>query len=72
MKTNVRFLFTSRFILEVTEKFQSDPILKIRASKNDVKRFIVGQIPRLLKYIRRDDELALIIQSKIIKAIDNI
>ena len=69
-KTNVRLLFTSRFIPEVTEKFQSDPILEVRASEEDVKRFVAGQIPRLPKCIRRDDELALTVQSKIVQAVD--
>ena len=69
-KTNVRLLFTSRFIPEVTEKFQSDPILKVEASEEDVKRFAAGQIPRLPKCIRRDSELALTVQSKIVEAVD--
>jgi hypothetical protein len=69
-KTNVRLLFTSRFLPEITEKFQSDTILEIRASEEDVKRFVAGQIPRLPKCIRRDDELTLTVQSKIVKAVD--
>jgi hypothetical protein len=69
-KTNMRLLFTSRFIPEVTEKFQSDPILEVQASEEDVKRFVAGQIPRLPKCIRRDGELALTVQSKIVEAVD--
>jgi hypothetical protein len=44
---NVRLLFTSRFIPEVTEDFQSSPWLEVRASEEDVRRFVVGQISRL-------------------------
>jgi hypothetical protein len=69
-KTNVRLLFTSRFIPEITEKFRSDPILEVRASEEDVKRYVAGQIPRLPKCIRRDDELTLTVQSKIVEAVD--
>ena len=69
-RTNVRLLFTSRFIPEITEKFRSGPILEIRASEEDVKRFVAGQIPRLPSCIRRDDELTRAVQSKIVEAID--
>jgi hypothetical protein len=69
-KTNVRLLFTSRFIPEITENFQSEPVLEVRASKEDVERFVVGQIPRLPKCIGRDDELRLTVQSRIVEAVD--
>jgi hypothetical protein len=69
-RTNVRLLFTSRFIPEITERFLSNPMLEVRASKEDVKQFVAGQIPRLPSCIRRDDELALAVQSKIIEAVD--
>ena len=45
-------------------------MLEVRASKEDVKRFVAGQIPRLPKCIRRDDELILTVQSKIVEAVD--
>jgi hypothetical protein len=71
MRTNVRLLSTSRFIPEITEKFRLDPmLLEVRASEEDVKRFVAGQIPRLPRCIRRDDELTRAVQSKIVKAID--
>jgi hypothetical protein len=69
-RTNVRLLFTSRSIPEITEKFQSDPMLEVRASKEDVKRFVAGQIPRLPSCIRRDDKLISAVQSKIVEAVD--
>jgi hypothetical protein len=70
IRTNVWLLFTSRFIPEITERFRLDPVLEVRASKEDVKRYVAGQIPRLPNCIRRDDELRRAVQSKIIKAID--
>jgi len=65
--TDVRLLFTSRFITEITQEFQSNPILKVRASKEDVRRFVAGQMPRLLKY---DEQLKRAIQDKIVEAVD--
>ena len=67
---NVRLLFTSRFIPDVTIDFQSSPWLEIRASEEDVKRYIAGQIPRLSEAIQRDEELKHLVQSKIAEAAD--
>ena len=69
-RTNVRLLFTSRFIPEITEKFQLSPVLEIRASEKDIKRFVTDQIPYLPSCIGRDDELTRTVQSKIVEAVD--
>ena len=65
-----KLLFTSRFIPIIEAKFQSDPMLEVRASEEDVKRFIAGQISRLPVCIKRDDELICKIQSKVVKAVN--
>ena len=67
---NVRLLFTSRFIPEVTEDFRLSPWLEVRASEEDVKRFVAGQIPRLPNCIQRDKELKSAVQIKIVEAVD--
>ena len=41
-RIDVRLLFTLRFIREMTQKFQSNPILDVRASEEDVRRFVAG------------------------------
>ena len=69
-RTNVRLLFTSRFIPEITEKFRSTPVLKIRAREKDIQRFVADQIPHLPSCIGRDDELTRTVQSKIVAAVD--
>lgn len=69
-RTNVQLLFTSRDILEIRSKFQSDPTLEVRAREEDVQRFVAGQMIRLPECITRDDELQFAVQSKIVKAID--
>jgi Cdc6-like AAA superfamily ATPase len=69
-RIDVRLLFTSRFIPEVTQKFQSNPILEVRASEEDVRCFVAGQIPRLPNCIQRDVELKQAVQNKIVEAVD--
>jgi hypothetical protein len=69
-RTDVRLLFTSRFIPEITQKFQSNLILEVRASEEDARRFVAGQIPRLPNCIRRDDELRRTVENEIVKAVD--
>jgi hypothetical protein len=69
-KVNLRLLFTSRSLPEITQKFQSNPVLKIRAHEDDVGRFVAGQIPRLPKCIQRDEELRNTAQTKIVQAVD--
>jgi Cdc6-like AAA superfamily ATPase len=66
----LRLLFTSRFIPEIMQKFQSDRQLAVRASEEDVRRFVVGQIPRLPNCIRRDEELRDAVETKVVEAVD--
>jgi hypothetical protein len=65
--TEVRLLFTSRFIPDIIEEFRSDPILEVRASKVDVTRFITGQWSRLPKY---DEQLKRTIQDRIVDTVE--
>ncbi|KAI9673848.1 MAG: hypothetical protein M1822_009584 [Bathelium mastoideum] len=67
---NVRLLFTSRFIPEVTEWFQSDLRLEVRASEEDVRRFVAGQISRLPNCIQCSEELKNDVQNKIIESVN--
>lgn len=62
---DVRLLFTSRPIFEITRKFGSKSTLGIRASEEDLKRYVAGQTG-LAPCIRNDEEL----QRKIIKAVN--
>jgi hypothetical protein len=69
-RIDVRLLFTSRCIPEITQKFQSDSILEVRASEDDVRRFVVGQMPRLPNRIQRDKDLQCAVQNKIVEVVD--
>ena len=65
--TDLRLLFTSRFITEITQEFQSNSILEVRANEEDVRQFVAGQMSRLPKY---DEQLKHAIQDKIVEAVD--
>jgi hypothetical protein len=69
-KSDVRLMYTSRFIPEIMQKFVSHPLLEIRASPHDVRRFVEGRIPYLPKCIQRDDDLKRTIQDKVVEAVD--
>lgn len=64
---DVRLLCTSRYITDIAQRFQSDPRLEVRASEEDVRRFIAGQMPRLPKY---DEQLKCTIENKITEIVD--
>lgn len=70
VRTDVRLMFTSRFIPEIMQNFCSIPTLEVRASEEDVRRYVAGQVPRLPNCIKRDDELKRTVQNKIIEAVD--
>jgi hypothetical protein len=61
---------TARFIPEIIQKFESNPMLEVRASEEDVRRFVAGQLSRLPNCVQRDEELKHAIQDKIIEAVD--
>ncbi|KAI9665887.1 MAG: hypothetical protein M1821_003822 [Bathelium mastoideum] len=68
--SNVRLLFTSRFIPDVIQDFCSCPHLEIRADQGDIKRFVASQLSRLPACIQRDDELKTAVQTNIVEAVD--
>jgi hypothetical protein len=69
-KTGLRLMATSRFIPDIIEEFNGLPKLEVRADDADVKRYVVGQIKRLPRCVRRDDNLQELVQNKIMKAVD--
>lgn len=70
MRANVRLLCTSRFIPEIEEMFRSDPVLEVRASEQDIRRYVMGQAPKLPRCVQRNSELAREVQEGIAKAVD--
>lgn len=67
---NIRLLCTSRFIPEIEELFYADTKLEVRASEQDIRRYVAGQISRLPKCIHSDSELKQEVQEGIAKAVD--
>lgn len=68
--TDVRLMFTSRFIPDITQAFGSSPTLEVKASEEDVESFVVGQMPHLPRCVQRDKRLRRMAQNKIVEAVD--
>jgi len=66
---HVNLLATSRFIPEITEKFNTACHLKIQADSNDVRRYLLENMTRLPGFVRRDEALQEEVVSKIVKAV---
>jgi len=69
-RMDVRLLFTSRHIPEIRQKFQCNPTLEVRASEEDVGRYIQSRINDLPSCIQCDKDLQGIVRSEIIEAVD--
>jgi hypothetical protein len=69
-KRRANFFATSRFIPEITEKFQGSISLEIRASEQDVRRYIDGHISHLPTFVRRNPDLQEEVKAEIVKAVD--
>ena len=67
---DVRLLATSRLLPQVQCLFDCADMLEIRASEEDIKRYVNGQIYRLPRCIKRDSELQEEILIAIIAAVD--
>lgn len=67
---DVRLMVTSRFIPGILDEFRGALQLEVRASSEDVKRFVAGQTYRLPRCIQRDLTLQDLIQRKIAEAVD--
>ncbi|KAL5374684.1 hypothetical protein DPSP01_011775 [Paraphaeosphaeria sporulosa] len=67
---DVRLLATSRFIPEIEVEFKQTERLEVRASNEDVRRFVVGQMYRLPKCIQRDRTLQKMVEEEIPERVD--
>lgn len=69
-RCGTKVFMTSRFIPEITEWFDKSLSLEIRASPEDVRRYVDGHILHLPSFVRRNPELQEEIQTGIAKAVD--
>lgn len=67
--TQASIFATSRFIPEITERFTS-LVLEIRASGDDICRYLDGHISRLPGFVDRDSVLQEEIKASIVTAVD--
>ncbi|KAJ5381577.1 uncharacterized protein N7496_004005 [Penicillium cataractarum] len=67
---NVNLFATSRFIPEITERFQELPTLEIRASKEDVTRYLRDNLSILPSFVSRNKDLQDEISTAITTAVD--
>ncbi|KAF1945219.1 hypothetical protein EJ02DRAFT_60371 [Clathrospora elynae] len=67
---DVRLMVTARFIPDIEDAFRTALKLEVRASREDVKRFIAGQTYRLPTCIQRSAALQDMVQEKILNAVD--
>jgi Cdc6-like AAA superfamily ATPase len=69
-KTGASFFATSRFIPEIVRDFEGSPSLEIRASDEDVRSYLKGDISRLPSCVARSRDLQEEIVSRVIKSVD--
>lgn len=70
VKYGVNFFANSRFIPEITYEFKGSMSLEIRASNEDVLRYLDGHMFRLPGFVVRSPELQEEIKRAIVKAVD--
>ncbi|PMD49792.1 uncharacterized protein K444DRAFT_548252, partial [Hyaloscypha bicolor E] len=69
-KYGANIFATSRFIPEITEKFERSLLIEIRTSDEDVRRYLDSQMFRLPGFVVGSPELQEEIKTEIIRAVD--
>jgi len=69
-QTRISLFATSRFIPEIVKEFEGNISLEIRASDEDVQRYLDGHMSRLPLCVSKSCALQEDIKTKIIKAVD--
>lgn len=67
---DLRVMATSRSIPEIVDGFREAPKLEVRASNEDVERFVVGQMHLLPGCVQNDHALQKTIREMIVEAVD--
>ena len=70
VKTGVSLFATSRSIPEITKEFEGCISLEIRASEEDVQRYLDGRMSQLPSFISGKPDLQETIKTEITKAVD--
>lgn len=67
---DMRLMVTSRFVPDVEETFRLASRLEVKATDEDVKQFVVGQMHKLPKCVQRSATLQELVQEEVVKAVD--
>lgn len=67
---NVSLLATSRFIPDISKRFDAAQVQEIRASSDDITNYVSTQVKQIGGKIEGDDELQAAIKKTIIEAVD--
>lgn len=70
LENDLRLMVTSRHIPEIVDEFKEALTVEVRASSDDIRRFIAGQMCRLPKCIRCDAVLQELVQDQVVEAAD--
>src|SRR5690606_13395746 len=68
-KYRINIFATSRPIPDIVSEFGQCKLLEIRASNDDVRRYLEGHIPGLSRFVLRNDDLQEEIKTAIINAV---
>jgi hypothetical protein len=71
-KCGVNIFATSRFIPEITNKFAESTSVEIRASDEDVRKYLDGHMAQLPSFVQRNQQLREEIKTKISEAVDGV
>ncbi|KAI1775102.1 ankyrin repeat-containing domain protein [Hypoxylon cercidicola] len=71
-KVDISILATTRSIPEIINEFENTEQMEIRASDEDIQRYLVGNMSRLPAFVQRDGKLQEEITTYIGKAVDGI
>ncbi|KAF3914132.1 hypothetical protein AA313_de0207640 [Arthrobotrys entomopaga] len=69
-KVRTSLLVTSRFIPEIIREFNGSTFLEVRASNEDVHRYVGGHISQLRPFVRENEQLQAEIKTSISEAVD--
>jgi Cdc6-like AAA superfamily ATPase len=69
-KTGANLFATSRFIPDIMKEFEGFVSLEIRASNEDVRRYLDGHMSQLPSFVVRSHDLQDEIKTEIVKAVD--
>ncbi|KAH6693786.1 hypothetical protein F5X68DRAFT_258632 [Plectosphaerella plurivora] len=68
--SNFNLFATSRFIMDITDRFNDAPSLEIRAHEEDVRRYLAGSISQLPACVVKNPQLQEEIMARIVEAVD--